>query len=398
MTVGMSVSYCQDQGQCLSTELRDQNIASSTEIAQSWAAIKSEINGHHALSLRQSVTIPVVVHVLWRDTSDNISADQIMSQIVVINEDFNLQNLNFNSTPLAFQALAADIELEFCLAKRDPNNLPTEGITRKQVFQDNIGSSDAYYQSVLGGQDAWDVNRYLNIWVCEIAGEVFGFATYPGMAVPLHSDGIVIEAQYFGKTGKALKSKPHHLGRTLTHELGHYFGLDHLWGSKEGDCDEDDGIADTPPQEFSSDGCPQFPLRDICSPRSPGVMFCNYMDYTSDSCMTMFSLGQKEKMHNALTTMRSGLIESEGCRTVGTDDLALSVLDIWPNPVALYLSWDIECEGQLSYRIYNGLGDCHLSGSIVKGDKIDVSKLSHGTYFIVLKGCQRSYLNRFIKN
>ena len=152
------------------------------------------------------------------------------------------------------------------------------------------------------------------------------------MADPIQSDGIVIEPDYFGRTGTVVNSYPNHLGRTTTHEMGHYLGLDHVWGKNSGGCNDDDDILDTPPQESPSDGCPSFPLRDICSPRAPGVQFYNFMDNTDDSCMTMFTQGQKTRMMTVLNTLRSGLFNSLGCNTVSTTDPGQKKLTAYPNP------------------------------------------------------------------
>lgn len=142
-------------------------------------------------------TLPVVIHVLWRNNDQNISDEQIQSQIDVLNEDFRKLNDNVSSLPAAFNDFAADVEFEFCLASIDPNGNATSGITRRQVNISEIGETENYYSTANGGQDAWDNNKYINIWVAELSSDLFGFASFPGQAFPPESDGLVIQSSIF---------------------------------------------------------------------------------------------------------------------------------------------------------------------------------------------------------
>jgi hypothetical protein len=250
----------------------------------------------------------------------------------VLNEDFRKLNANFNMTPSAFEKVAADIEIEFCLASMTPSGMPSNGVIRKQIQEPDIGLGNNYYSSSRGGSDGWDSERYINIWICELGPDVLGFATFPGMADPEESEGIVVQPHFFGREGTSVNSDPNHLGRTLTHEMGHYFGLEHLWGPDFGGCDEDDYIEDTPNQELETYFCPDFPVRDICSPQTPGIMFNNYMDYTDDECMTMFTADQKERMWSTLQIMRPRLMEGDLCTAVYVNSPRESSFVIMSNP------------------------------------------------------------------
>ena len=325
---------------CLSAELRNNQVEHRVQ-AEKWQRILEDIqSGVDLISqsenvIRGTTRIPIVVHVLWRQPVQNISDAQIASQIEVINEDFRLMNQNFDQTPERFKTLADDIELEFCLANMTPSGMPTNGIVRRQVREADIGLGTNYFSTSRGGSTAWDPHRYLNIWVCELGPDLLGFATFPGMADPPESDGIVVQPQFFGRTGSASNSAPNHLGRTLTHEIGHYLGLEHLWGPTIGGCDEDDHVEDTPEQELETYDCPLFPVRDICTPQFPGIMFNNYMDYTDDECMTMFTRGQKTRMWAALSTVRPALITGSLCSSVSHADPTRTNkgIDIIENPV-----------------------------------------------------------------
>ncbi len=258
------------------------------------------------------VTIPVVVHVLYANSTQNISDAQIQSQIVVLTDDFRKLNSDFNNTPAVFQAVAADVELEFCLATEDPNGNAITGITRKSVSA-NFNLENSYANSAQGGTPAWDRGKYLNIWVGDLGGGLLGFAYLPGGSPSAAEDGVVIEYRAFGtiETAGTGGFDPFNLGRTATHEVGHFLNLEHIWGG--GGCGNDDFVTDTPPQNGESSGCPSFPLTDNCTSGN-GIMFQNYMDYSDDVCMSLFTQGQKTRMLAGLNhNTRSGLLTSTGC-------------------------------------------------------------------------------------
>ena len=274
------------------------------------------------------VTIPVVVHVIYRNATQNISQAQIESQIDVLNEDFSHTNPDAANTPNAFKPLAGDMQIRFELAKRDPNGDPTTGITRTQTTSNTFGLDDAMKFSARGGQDAWDRDKYLNIWVCNIGGGILGYAQFPGSG-PKRTDGVVIGYNYFGRTGTL--SPGYNKGRTSTHEVGHWLGLYHIWGDEPG-CSNDDKVADTPLQKGENYGCPSFPQTTgpggACAAGSPGSMFMNYMDYVDDACMNMFSKGQVTRAQNILQTLRPTILTSDGATALVIQSLDASVFKI----------------------------------------------------------------------
>lgn len=249
------------------------------------------------------VTIPVVVHVVYNTPEQNISDAQIQSQIAVLNEDYCRTNADKVNTPLAFQALAANTNIRFVLAKRDPNGKATNGITRTVTSRSYFTQNNYVKFNAYGGKNAWPRDKYLNIWVCNLS--YAGYATYPGASASI--DGVVIKYQCFGRMGTLLS--PSKKGRTTTHEIGHWLNLEHTWGVSV--CG-DDLVSDTPQQEKSNSGFPVFPHRSACSPNANGDMFMNYMDYSDDAARNMFSQGQSNRMNATLRGYRASLLTSLG--------------------------------------------------------------------------------------
>ncbi len=306
---------------CKTNIIRQQHIQQSPNILQQIERLNQQSenwirnNTNNGARSKQVVTLDVVVHVLWKEPEENISEEQILSQIAVLNKDFRKQNDDLkDQTPLPFQNIAADIEIEFRLATTDPFGNPTNGITRTQTTVEEIGATDNWYSESTGGIAAWDNKRYINIWVCNIGTAFLGFATPPGTAD--QDDGLVIGHQYFGTTGTAADNMPNHLGRTATHEMGHYFNLEHLWGI-DGGCDDDDFVTDTPNQNESSFDCPSYPKYDFCTTTGNGINFNNFMDYSDDECLTMFTQGQKMRMLAALNGPRASLLNTGPCLPAG---------------------------------------------------------------------------------
>ena len=258
------------------------------------------------------ITIPVVVHVVYSAPQQNISDAQVQSQIDVLNADFRRTNIDNIMTPNVWQSIAADCEIEFCLASTDPNGNSTNGITRTQTTTSSFSmQGDPVKDASNGGKNAWPNNDYLNVWVCNLSGGLLGYATTPFGSIG-SDDGVVIGYNYFGTLGTV--QSPFNKGRTTTHEVGHWLNLEHLWGSGWGSCGNDN-VSDTPTQEEENYGCPAFPHNaNSCSTsNSDGDMFMNYMDYSNDGCMNMFTQGQKNRMIAAINQSRQNLLNHNLC-------------------------------------------------------------------------------------
>ncbi len=250
-------------------------------------------------------TIPVVFHIVYNNSTENISMAQIQSQLDVLNADFRRQNSDADN---AWPGLGADTEIEFCLATVDPNGNPTNGVIRQSTSQtsfSNSGNPVKFASS--GGSNAWPAADYMNFWVCDLAGTLLGYAQFPGG--PASTDGVVCDYAYVGTIGTA--TAPFNLGRTATHEVGHYLNLRHIWG--DGGCGASDFVNDTPDSDASNGGCQIGTVS--CGSTD---MVQNYMDYSDDACMNIFTNDQKTRMKAALASSRSGLGNSNGCGIAAT--------------------------------------------------------------------------------
>jgi hypothetical protein len=351
-------------------------------------------NNNRSVSTRdilkdEIIVIPVVIHLLYHTATENISNEQILSQLDVLNKDYRRLNRDTSKTPAAFAPVAADTRITFCLAKKDPEGRPTTGIIRKYTSVENWLSDDGMKYAAQGGDNAWDPKRYLNIWVCNLFGRTLGYSSLPGTQPD--KDGLVIKYSVVGTTG--ITTYPFDKGRTATHEVGHWLGLMHLWGDKS--CGND-GIDDTPPQQSFNNGCPSFPHTTACSVNSNGDMFMNFMDLTDDACMNMFTIGQKNKMRSqfAVGGVRNSFLNSTGCDTsytaeagpVPAEEIKNISLVIYPNPVTdkLFIKGsNTEDLAGKQLKIYNVLGKIVNTRLLTSQTNIiNMTDLPAGIYFL----------------
>lgn len=288
---------------CASEEIRQEALKKSPELQQRFAALESntekfanDVKFGKVLA-DGTVEIPVVVNVIYKTTAENVSDARIAEQIAVLNADYAGTNSDINKIPTEFQPVSSgDTKVKFRLVNT----------VRKSTSKTSWATNDDMKKASKGGIDATNPTNYLNLWVVgkmtSQGRTILGYATFPESA-GLWNDGVVIAAPYFGKTGA---SSPFNLGRTATHEVGHYLNLRHIWG--DANCGNDQ-VSDTPTQTTANYGKPSYPLYNTCSGVQRSVMFMNYMDYVDDAAMFMFSAGQKTRMQSVVASSgaRSGL-------------------------------------------------------------------------------------------
>jgi hypothetical protein len=233
-------------------------------------------------------TIDVIVHVVHRTDEENISDEQVQSQLDVLNRDFRALNEDIEHVPAPWTSLVGDANVEFTLGD----------VRRVETEAHGFGPDDSVKRAV----PPVEPERKLNVWVCTLHGGLLGYAQFPGG--PEETDGVVVLNRAFGTTGTA--TAPFDGGRTAVHEVGHYLNLRHIWGDRN-DCTGDDFVADTPRARQANTGKPTFP-HISCNNGPHGDMFMNYMDYVDDDAMYMFTLGQVARMNAALAGPRSGLV------------------------------------------------------------------------------------------
>ncbi|MFN4122210.1 MAG: M43 family zinc metalloprotease [Flavobacteriales bacterium] len=370
--------------------------------------------------------IPVVIHILYNNEDANLHDSIIQNQINILNQDFRRQNPDTTETREVFKPVAADSRIEFYLAGIDPEGNPTNGITRTQtstsfalsVVTNNIKQTSA------GGKDAWPTNRYLNIWVGDLSifgtPLILGYATPPDGAPnwPAGSaasqpqfDGVVIHNQVFGSDNPLLPPSLSAVskGRTTTHEVGHYLGLRHIWGDGGGvgggnGCDADDGIDDTPNAAAASQQTCNY-ANNTCvdTPIDLPDMIENYMDYSDESCMNMFSRGQINAMRFCIENFRQELVDTTNA-PIGLNEIShVGTFNLFPNPASDKLSiTSADVDGEADLFIYDIKGNL-CTRSIIElrrfqSTLIDVSFLQSGVYYIILNNKHMRRALKFVKS
>ena len=274
-------------------------------------AVSERIIRNKILRTEGLVTIPVVFHVVGK--SQSIATDaQLMAQLDTINKDYAGLNAGASKVPSYFLERFGKSGIQFALAQRTPGNIPTTGIVRYSTSRNSFtDSNENIKHTAQGGADAWDPNSYLNVWVCDLGSQILGYSTFPG-DLPANEQGVVVHYQSLpGSTNTDFNG-----GKTLTHEIGHYFNLFHIWGDDNGACTGTDRVDDTPNQADANRTLRTGVVTDNCAQASPGIMYQNYMDYSPDANLVMFTTQQVARMEAAFLQSRSAMSSSLGATPV----------------------------------------------------------------------------------
>ena len=302
-------------------------------------AIQHLIQNNPTYKVGGVVTIPVVFHVIYANAAQNIPDTRIFEQLNVMNQDFGRTNLDAANTRAMFQSVAANTEIQFCLAQRTPQGAATNGILRVPTTNSTLPNNP---NSI---SPEWDRTKYLNVYIGNLSGGLLGYANLPpGIS---GNDHIVVLFSSVGGPNALGTINGYNLGRTVTHEIGHWLNLQHTFnggcsGLSGNTCmGSGDFVCDTPPISNATSNCPTN-NPNTCTETSPfpapyiGHMvnqFENYMDYSTDVCMNMFTEGQSTRMNAAITLYRSSLLTSDGCIPVGLNEIIdESFITVSPNP------------------------------------------------------------------
>ncbi|HRF99771.1 MAG TPA: T9SS type A sorting domain-containing protein [Bacteroidia bacterium] len=329
----------------------------------------SRVNGTAA-----NITIPVVIHVVYNTAAQNISDAQAISQFSVLDNDFNHLNADTVNIPVPFRSVAGKSGIRFCLAVRDPNGNPTTGIVHKSTTVTSFVTDNKVKSSATGGDDPWDVTRYMNIWICPLGNNLLGYGEFPTGTIS-NTYGLVLNYTATGTIGTA--TAPFNKGRTGTHEFGHCFNLNHIWGDN-GQCGASDNCTDTPPQKGGTAapagcnyGTPTFPWQPNTCTRPDGVaganvtntngdMFMNFMDYTDDAAMNMFTKEQCLRMLAVVSTAPWNILQSSNACT------PVSALDAGISSVIAPVNGSSTCNNNVTPKVtLNNAGSTTLTSATI---------------------------------
>jgi len=313
---------------CFSTEMEEWNLQTGriTETRaqfEDWLAQAIARNEQEPQAEQSVYTLPIVFHVVYRTATENISTAQILSQLQILNEDFARLNADTINTPAGFRPAAANTGIQFCLATRDPQGNSTTGIVRYS-YPSGTNFTTSYVDGTIKPATIWNPEQYFNFWIVPLSGSILGYAQFPVSSLPglsgsasANTDGVVCLHTSIGRPPANPFSGTYNAGRTATHEVGHYLGLRHIWG--DGGCSVDDYCGDTPASDAANYGCPTTHVS--CSTVD---MVQNYMDYTDDACMNIFTANQRTRMRTVMenSPRRSNLRTSPVCQPLNSPPIA----------------------------------------------------------------------------
>ncbi len=373
------------------------------------------------------IKIRTVFHVVYTSAADSLDEDVIQSQIEVLNQDYRRKNSDTINTRADFVPLAGDAGIEFFLATEDPDGNPTNGIVYSEGTPTGFfGTFDPFSDNVKDpaqGVGCWPSDKYLNIWVCDLGFfGVLGYA-YPPVDLPnwpaqstidSFRQGVVLDYRAVGSRNPDPIAPEADGGRSATHEIGHYLGLRHIWGDDQGKCTanggEDDGIGDTPESGDASQQTCNLNINSCTDTTAIDYsdMVENFMDYSDDACLNMFTKGQIEFMRSVLLTYRPGIAEYEIVQGPQTPnglaaDQNITVLSVYPNPandmISVATKFGKSVSGSVTLMDIMGktINSVELSNTTAERISFDVSNLAVGVYTVKVKANEQTITRRVVK-
>jgi hypothetical protein len=408
---------CLSQPVCRSTDYRRQELQANPGLAQTVASIEAftantlktrpvMVTGGSTGSTTTSesnnasvplITIPVVVHIVYQTADENISDAQVQSQIAVLNMDYQKKNADTAEIPSYYRSLAANCGFRFGLAQLDTNGQATTGIVRRQTNVTAFTIDDGIKFTASGGDNGWDRDRYLNVWVGNLTG-ILGYSSIVGG--PKATDGVVVLYTAFGTNGTA--TAPFNLGRTAVHEVGHWLNMIHTWGD---DSCGNDQVGDTPPQEGPDYGDPAG-IVISCGNEPYGNLYQDYMDFTDDIGMHLFTYGQRDRMRTLFVSggFRYPLLSSNvpvalPDSVAGTESGPVGI-SLYPNPAVSAVTVSLTDNGSLgqALTIYDQLGQPVIETQVTSSIfLLDISLLNKGVYYVSVSDGKSRRMVKLVK-
>ncbi len=323
-------------------------------------------------------TIPVIVHILYHTSAENIPDTQIVKMIDIMNQDFGRSNPDTVNTPLAFQSVASASPFEFCFARQDSLGNLSTGI--EHIYTDTIQFSSPWSMQTHGVWP-WNTDQYFNIWIGNATGFTYSNSTPVSIYPTYHANyGLMVSSSYVSQL--QLGDTSQYSGREITHALGHCFNLRHLFSIST--CVDEDSVADTPLQLDPTYSCLVFPLFDNCNANAPGVMFMNFMDINQESCMNMFTSGQASRMDASLNLFYPQLLSSNGCLWNAINKNEMEAVHVYPNPASGIFRVDCSHKNTVKYKVVDISGRLIEEKYISDVDffEIDLNQFQRGIYFL----------------
>ncbi len=373
-------------------------------------AINRIIENNPGYRINGTFNIPIVFHIIYNGAAQNISDNRIFDQMDVIYDDYTRNNADTVNTRSMFSAVCSGIPVEFCLAQQTPAGAATNGIVRIPTTLSSLPNNPSSISP------EWDHTRYLNVYVGNLGGGLLGYTNFPPGSP--NNDHIVVLYSAVGGPNFPGTLSPYHLGRTLTHEMGHWFNLYHTF---EGGCSglnansctsQGDHICDTPPLSGPTFGCPAG-SPNTCTETSPFAspyssnmpdMYENYMDYTDDGCMNCFTEDQGARMTAAITGLRPLLLTSTGCIPVGLAEvLDATYLTLTPNPSSgifqVQFNFPVATDVQLEVSDLQGrvVYSNSFNTSTLSAMQLDMTRFSDGVYQLTAKTNNGYLVKRIVK-
>lgn len=347
------------------------------------------------LNANQQYTIPTVVHVVYHVGIENVSDTDVYKMLSIINQDFTRMNPDTINTPAAFAAIAGRAPFSFCLTNVDTNGNPSSGIDRVFTDTSRFVVAGNMISTASGGASAWNPNTFFNIWIGN--ANLFDLGpTYPGSIYSSGPLNIYLAEDYryiinlsLGDTSRMYS------GRSLTHDLGHCFGLSHPFNIIG--CSDADSLSDTPLEASPAYGCSVFPIYDNCTTTFPGIMYMNFMDYSDENCVNMFTSQQVSKMLNNLQTFNPLLLSQGSCLLNSISSINKNLISVFPNPTHDKIKFKFDSDDNWKIKIMDFMGQIILEEPIKNDSELDLTNFSSGVYIILFANNKISLVKRIMK-